>query len=407
MEKATVEEKNEYLNKYNAKYDDKGFATKAIHYGQPPDAFYGSVNVPIHMSSTFAQSDAAVPFFNYDYGRGGNPTREALESCIASLENGKHGLVAGSGLGATFLIVHLLKTGDHILSVDDIYGGTGRYFRQVAVPTYGMEVDFIDMTDLDFVRESIKENTKMVWLETPTNPLLKCFDIQAIAEICKEKNLILVVDNTFMTPYNQKPLDLGADIVVQSVTKYLGGHSDVVMGAIATSNKDLYDKLYFNLYAIGPATSPFDCYLVLRSIKTLGIRMEQIGKNAMACAEFLEKHDKVETVYYPGLPSHKYHEVHKKNATGNAGIVTFILKNGTAEHSRAFLKNIKVFTLAESLGGVESLAECPAIMTHHSVPKEHREKIGIVDGLIRIAVGIEEIDDLIADLQQTLDAIDI
>jgi cystathionine gamma-lyase len=407
MEKATVEQKNEFLKDHNNKYSDKGFSTKAIHVGQPPDNFYGSINMPIHMSSTFAQTDCAQPFFNYDYGRGGNPTREALESCIASLENAKYGLVAGSGLGCTFLITHLLKTGDHILSVDDVYGGTGRYWRQVAVPTYGMEVDFIDMTDLDFVRESIKENTKIVWVETPTNPLLKCFDIKAISEICKEKNVILVVDNTFMTAYNQKPLDLGADIVMQSVTKYLGGHSDVVMGAVCTNNKDIFDKLYFSLYAIGPATSPFDCYLILRSLKTLGIRMEAIGKNAMACAEFLESNDKIERVYYPGLESHPYHEVHKKQSTGNAGIISFIVKGGTLESSSAFLRSLKVFTLAESLGAVESLAECPASMTHHSVPKEHREKIGIVDGLIRIAVGIENIEDLVQDLTQALDKLEV
>ena len=402
MEKATVEEKVEFLAKHNEKYAEKGYSTKAIHIGQPPDSFYGSVNMPIHMSSTFAQTDCSEPYYTFDYGRGGNPTREALESCIASLENGKHGLVAGSGLGCTFLITHLLKTGDHILAVDDVYGGTGRYFRSVAAPTYGMEVDFIDMSDLDFVRENIKENTKLLWVETPTNPLLKCFDIQAISEICKEKNITMVVDNTFMTSYNQKPLDLGADIVVQSVTKYLGGHSDVVMGALVTNDKELYEKLYFNLYAIGPATSPFDCYLVLRSLKTLAIRMEQIGKNALACAEFLEGHEKVERVFYPGLESHPYHEVHKKQATGNAGIISFIIKDGTADSSRTFLKSVKVFTLAESLGGVESLAECPAIMTHASVPKEHREKIGIKDGLIRLAVGIEDSADLIADLDQTL-----
>lgn len=322
MENITVQQKNDHLASHNEKYESKGFCTKAIHVGQPPDSFYGSVNIPIHMSSTYAQTDCATPFYNYDYGRGGNPTREALESVIASLENGKHGLVAGSGLGATMLITHLLKTGDHILLVDDVYGGTGRYFRRIAEPVYGMHSDFIDMADLELVKESFKENTKLLWLETPTNPLLKCFDIKAIAEICKEKDVIFVVDNTFMTPYNQKPLDLGADIVVHSATKYLGGHSDVVMGAIVTNSKDLFDKLYFNLYAIGPATSPMDCYFVLRSLKTLAIRMERINKNALEVAEFLEKSEKVETVYYPMLPSHKYHEIHTKQATGGSGVIS-------------------------------------------------------------------------------------
>lgn len=322
MEKITVEEKNAHLIGHNEKYSTKGFSTKAIHVGQPPDAFYGSVNMPIHMSSTFAQTDCSAPFYNFDYGRGGNPTREALESVIASLENAKYGLVAGSGLAATMLVTHLLKAGDHILAVDDVYGGTGRFFRRIAGPVYGMESSFVDMTDLEFVRNSFQENTKLVWLETPTNPLLKCFDIQAISEICKEKGVIFVVDNTFMTPYNQQPLDLGADIVVHSATKYLGGHSDVVMGAIATNNKDLFDQLYFFLYAIGPATSPMDCYLVLRSLKTLSVRMEQIGKNALAVAQFLENHDKIDMVYYPMLESHKYHEVHKKQAKGGAGIIS-------------------------------------------------------------------------------------
>uniref|UniRef100_A0A7S3N5J4 cystathionine gamma-lyase n=1 Tax=Euplotes harpa TaxID=151035 RepID=A0A7S3N5J4_9SPIT len=405
MEKHTKEEKNAHLSEHNAHYVDAGFSTKAIHVGQPPDSFYGSVNMPIHMSSTYAQIDCAVPFHNYDYGRGGNPTREALESCLASIENGKHALVAGSGLATCMLVIHLLKSGDHVLLVDDVYGGTGRYFRRIAVPTYGMEASFIDMTDLDFVRESIKENTKMIWLETPTNPLLKCFDIAAISEICKEKNILLVVDNTFMTPYNQKPLDLGADIVVHSATKYLGGHSDVVMGAAITNSTELFERLYFFLYAIGPATSPMDCYLMLRSLKTLAIRMEKIDENGLAVAKFLEAHPHVEKVYYPMLESHKYYEVHKKQAKGGAGVISFIIKDGNAESSRTFLKSLHVFTLAESLGGVESLAECPALMTHASVPKEHRDEIGIVDGLIRLAVGIEDLKDLTDDIEHAFKAL--
>ena len=322
MESVTKSMKKDHIDDYNEKYNDKGFSTKAIHVGQPPDAFYGSVNIPVHLTSTYAQKDCADPYYLYDYGRGGNPTRNALESCLASLENGEYGLITSSGLAATMLVTHLLKSGDHVLLVDDVYGGTGRYFRRIAIPTYGMEASFIDMSDLDYVRENIKENTKVIWLETPTNPLLKCFDIQAISEICKEKNVLLVVDNTFMTPYNQQPLNLGADIVVHSATKYIGGHSDIVMGALITNNKDIYDKLYFLLYAIGPIPSPFDCYLACRSLKTLPVRMKQIGENALAWAKFLEGHSKVEKVYYPYLESHPSYEVHKKQAKSGAGVIS-------------------------------------------------------------------------------------
>lgn len=357
MESITKDDKKEYHEKYNEKYEEKGFATRSIHVGQPPEFMYGSVNVPIHMSSTYAQYDCADPYYTFDYGRCGNPTRAALESVVASLENAKYGMVGSSGLAMTFLIVHLLKSGDHILSVDDIYGGTGRYFRRIACPTYGMEVDFIDMTDLELVKSSIKENTRMLWLETPTNPLLKVFDIKAIGEICKEHNLIYVVDNTFMSPYFQKPLDLGADLVIHSASKYFGGHSDIIMGMIMTNNDEYYEKLNFLLYAVGPNSSPFDCYLVLRSCKTLSVRMKQIGENALAVAEFLEKHEKVEKVYYPFLPSHKYYDTHVKQATGGGGVISFIIKNGTTDTSRAFLKSLKIFLLAESLGAVESLAE--------------------------------------------------
>jgi cystathionine gamma-lyase len=242
MDKLTAQDRNEHIVGHNLKYSEKGFDTRAIHMGQPPDAIYGSVNMPIHMSTTYAQTDCATPFYNYDYGRGGNPTREALETVIASLENAKYGLVAGSGLGIVMLITHMLKSGDHILCVDDVYGGTGRYFTKIATPVYNMKTTLIDMTDLDSITDAITEDTKLLWLETPTNPLLKCFDIRAISEICKKHDIIFVVDNTFMTSVNQRPLDHGADIVMQSVTKYMGGHSDVVMGALATNNKDLFDR---------------------------------------------------------------------------------------------------------------------------------------------------------------------
>ena len=327
MENITKDMKQLHIEKYNQKYWDKEFSTRSIHCGQPPDPFFGSVNVPIHMSSTFIKPDWSNPFYKYDYGRMGNPTREALETCLASLENGKYALMTSSGMSAVMLITHLLDAGDHIIAGDDLYGGTVTYFNKIVSKTYGIETTYVDMSDPDLLRESIQDNTKIVFIETPTNPLLKWFDINAISEICKEHNLIFVVDNTFMSPYNQKPLDLGADIVMHSATKYLAGHSDVIMGALITSNKDIYDRLYFLLYALGPIPSPFDCYLVLRSCKTLSVRMKQIGENAMAVAKHLESHPKVEKVYYPGLKSHKDYEVHKKQAKTGAGVIKNQIKS--------------------------------------------------------------------------------
>ena len=373
--------------------------------GQPPDSFYGSINVPIHMSSTFIMNDCDSPYFRYFYSRLGNPTRESLETWIASLESGKYGLATSSGLSAIMLITHLLTSGDHMLICDDVYGGTYTYFSKIATKKYGMEVSFIDMTDLDLLKSSIKDNTKMVLIETPTNPLLKWIDIKAVSEIWQERGLIFVVDNTFMSPYNQRPLELGADIVLHSATKYLGGHADVIMGAIVTNNKDFYDELYFLLYSIGSIPSPFDCYLVLRSLKTLSIRMKQIGDNGLQVAKYLQSHPMVEKVYYPFLETHKYYEVHKKQAKSGAGVISFVIKDGTAETSSAFLKSLKLISLAVSLGGVESLAECPALITHAKVPKEQREKIGIVDGLIRLSVGIEDVDDITSDIEQALDSL--
>lgn len=294
-----------YLDAHNKKYEKTGFATKAIHVGQPPDAFYGSVNMPIHMTSTYAQVDAAVPYYKFDYTRGGNPTREALEHCMASLEGAKYALSTSAGLATNLMVAHMCKSGDHILACDDVYGGTGRYFRTSAVAVYNMQADFVDMTDLKLVEKAIKKNTKVVWLESPTNPLLKVFDIRAIAKICKKKGAVLVVDNTFQSPVFQNPLALGADIVVHSATKYLAGHSDVVMGFLCTNSKELFDKLNFSAFSIGPVPSPFDCYLVMRSLKTLKIRMKAINENALAIAKYLEsRKDKVERVYYPGLKSH-------------------------------------------------------------------------------------------------------
>lgn len=329
------EEKAKFLKTYNEKYDKLGFSTRAIHYGQPPDPFYGSVNMPIHLTSTFAQYDAADPYFKFDYGRVGNPTREALEQCVGSLEGGKHCLAFSAGCACTMIITHLLKSGDHIVCVDDVYGGTGRFFRRIASEIYGMSVDFVDMTNLDNLKKAIKKNTKLVWLETPTNPTLKCIDIQEATKICKKAGVISVVDNTFLSPVFQQPLKLGADIVMHSGTKYLAGHADVVMGFVITNNKEIYDKLFFYGYAIGPVPSPFDCYLVLRSLKTLKIRMEAINNNAQRIAEYLEtRKDVVEKVLYPGLKSHPHYKIAQKQTKGNAGIVTFIIKNGTVEDSR-------------------------------------------------------------------------
>ena len=357
------------------------------------------------MSSTFVMNDWDSPYYKSFYSRFGNPTRESLETCIASLEGGKYGLTTSSGMSAIMLIAHLLDSGDHIILVDDIYGGTYTYFSNIASKKYGMESSFIDLTDLELLKRTIKDNTKMVLIETPTNPLLKWLDIKAISDIWKEKNLIFVVDNTFMSPYNQLPLEHGADIVMHSATKYLGGHADVIMGAIVTNNKDYYDQMNFLLGCIGSIPSPFDCYLVLRSLKTLSIRMKQIGENGLQVAKFLQSHPMVEEVYYPYLETHKYYEVHKKQAKSGAGVISFVIKNGTAETSSTFLKCLKIVALAVSLGGVESLAECPALITHAKVPREQREKIGVVDGLIRLSVGIEGVDDLIADLDQALNSI--
>ena len=397
-----LEGKKKYLDDHEEKYADKGFSTRAIHAGQPPDQFYGSVNTPIHLTSTYAQVDAATPYFEFDYSRCGNPTRASLETQIASLEGGKHALAFSSGLSSNLIICHLLKHGDHVIIGDDVYGGTGRFFRECAEKVYGMEVTFLDTSDLSKLEGAIKENTKLVWLESPTNPLLKVTDIAAVAEITKPKDILLVVDNTFQTPYFQQPLSLGADIVVHSGTKYLAGHSDVVIGFAIMNNTEVYQKMFYLTYSIGPVPGPFDCYLVQRSLKTLAIRMEAINKNAQHIAEWLETQDKIERVLYPGLESHPQYELAKKQTKGNGGIVTFFLKSDNVEEARTFLKSLKIFIFAESLGGVESLAEHPALMTHASVPKEHREEIGIKDGLIRIAVGIENVEDLKADIEQAL-----
>jgi cystathionine gamma-lyase len=380
------------------------FVTKAIHVGEEPDFREGSsgdVVVPIHLSTTFARKDVEEPTGGYEYSRTDNPTRHALEKKLAALENAKFGLAFASGLAAeATLLLSLLKSGDHVIACEDLYGGTRRLFNDV-FQNFGLEFTWVDATNTENIEKAIKDNSKLFWMETPTNPLMKLCDIAAIAEIAKKRNIITVIDNTFMSPYFQKPLDLGADVVVHSTTKYLGGHSDVVGGAIMLSNEKLYDKIKFNQNAIGAVPSPFDCYLVVRGMKTLPLRMERHDDNAQRVAEFLASHPKVKKVYYPGLPSYPQHTLAKKQMSGFGGMLSFEMK-GTVEDAKDFLRRVKVFALADSLGGVESLIGHPASMSHGSVPESERKRIGITDTLIRVSVGTENIEDLIADLEQAL-----
>ncbi|CCO25657.1 cystathionine gamma-lyase [Caenorhabditis elegans] len=354
------------------------------------------------MSTTYKQDNPGEPK-RYDYARGGNPTRDVLQKNLAALEGAKHCQAFSSGLAASSAVINLLNHGDHIVCSDDVYGGTIRYIRQIAVKKYGMEVDSVDLTDVQNLEKAIKPNTKMVWFESPSNPLLKVVDIAAVVQTAKRANpeIVVVVDNTFMTPYFQRPLSLGADIAVHSITKYINGHSDIIMGAAITNNDEFQQHLHFMQRAIGGVPSPFDCFLVNRGLKTLHVRMKAHFENALAIAKFLEAHDCIESVLYPALPSHPQHTVHVKQTKGMSGMISFYLK-GELCQSRAFLSALKVFTLAESLGGCESLAELPSIMTHASVPSATRAELGITDNLIRISVGIEDLDDLIADLDQAL-----
>lgn len=372
------------------------FGTKAIHAGQEPCPVTGAIITPIYQTSTFVQ-EAPGQHKGYEYSRTGNPTRTALEKNIAALEEGKHGLAYSSGLASIDNIINLLKKGDHVISCDDVYGGTFRLFERVK-KKFGLEFDWIDMTNIENLKKAIKKNTKLIWIETPTNPLLKLIDIKAVVEAAKQYGILTVVDNTFMSPYFQKPLLLGADIVVHSTTKYLNGHSDVIGGALVTSDGKFFEELKFLQNAIGAVPSPFDCWLVLRGIKTLHLRMKQHEKNAKKIAEYLSNHPKVKKVVYPGLESHPQHELAKKQMSGFGGMVSFEIK-GNLEDAKNFLKKTKIFSLAESLGGVESLIEHPAIMTHASLPKDVRERLGISDSLIRLSAGIEDVDDLIDDLE--------
>ena len=377
------------------------FDTLCIHGGQSPDPISGAVMTPIVLSSTFAQTGPGE-HKGWDYSRAGNPTRDTLEACLASLEGGTHAITYGSGCAATTSILLLLKSGDHVLVGDDVYGGTFRIFDKV-MKQFGISSTFTDLTDMARVREAVRPNTRMIWIETPTNPLLKIFDIAALAAVAKEKNVWLAVDNTFATPALQQPLALGATMVVHSSTKYLNGHSDLVSGAVITRDAELAERLHFVQKAVGAVPSPFDCYLLLRGLKTLHVRMRQHVASAQHLAGWLETHPQVHRVIYPGLESHPGHALAKKQMKAPGGIVSVDIKGGIAG-SQAFLEALRVFTCAESLGGVESLADHPALMTHASLDAAARLALGIGDGLVRLSVGIEDREDLQEDLAQALAA---
>ena len=377
------------------------FNTKVIHGGQQHEPHTGSVNVPVFLTSTFAQRSPGELKSGYEYSRAANPTRQALEDALASIENGARGLAFGSGLAAIDAVLKFLNPGDEVIAVDDLYGGTYRLFTKL-FSKYQLKFTFINFDDANNISEYITEKTKLIWLETPTNPLMKLVDIKAVCDLVKGKNILVAVDNTFATPYIQRPLDLGADIVMHSATKYLGGHSDVVAGALITKTKELGEQLHFIQFASGGILGPHDSYLVLRGIKTLALRMQRHSENGQKVAEFLQNHPKVKEVIYPGLDSHPQRELAKNQMNGFGGMVTFTFKSGKKEDSISFLEKLKVFTLAESLGGVESLANHPAMMTHASIPAEKRAEIGITDDLVRLSVGIEDAEDLIADLENSL-----
>lgn len=379
------------------------FNTKVIHGGQHHDPSTGAVMPPVYQTSTFVQNSPGQPVNpDYEYSRAANPTRSALENALASIENGARGLAFSSGLAATDCLLRMFKAGDEIIAMDDLYGGTYRLFTRLYKDS-GIKFHFVDMNDLEKFQSLINENTKLVWVETPTNPLMKLADIAEIAKITKSKKILFAVDNTFATPYLQKPLDLGADIVMHSATKYLGGHSDVIAGALIMKDAALGDELHFKQFATGATLGPMDSFLVLRGIKTLHLRVQRHCENGMKVAEFLENHPLVEKVYYPGLPNHPFHEIAKKQMSGFGGMVSFTFKSGLKADAIKFLENLKVFTLAESLGGVESLANHPALMTHASIPEDKRLEVGITDDLVRLSTGVEDIEDLLADLVQAFE----
>ena len=381
------------------------FNTKVIHGGQEHDPSTGAVMPPIYQTSTYAQSSPGE-HKGYEYSRTANPTRTALESSFASIENGNYGLAFGSGLAATDAVIKLLKPGDEVISTNDLYGGTYRIFTKI-FEKFGIKFHFIGMENADNIEKYINSKTKMIWVETPTNPMLNIIDIKATAKIAKEHKLLLAVDNTFATPYLQLPLDLGADIVMHSATKYLGGHSDVVMGALIVKEKNLAEKLYFIQNASGAICGPMDSFLVLRGIKTLHLRMQRHCENGRAIAMYLDKHPKIGKVYWPGFENHPNHHIAKDQMFDFGGMVSFTIKGNNYDNAIKVLENLKVFTLAESLGGVESLSGHPASMTHASIPKEEREKTGVIDSLIRLSVGVESEKDLLNDLENALNSISI
>jgi len=374
------------------------FNTKTIHAGQEPEKTSGAVMPPIFQTSTYAQKAPNI-HQGYDYARVGNPTRTALEKLIAGLEGAKEAACFSSGVAAMDALIKMFRPGDHIISTDDLYGGSYRLFTSVFQP-YGVKFSFVDMTDINNIEQEITPNTKMIWIETPTNPLVRVVDIEAITDLAKNHSILTVVDNTFASPYLQRPLEMGADAVLHSATKYLGGHSDVIHGAVASSNAKILENLRFQVNACGAVPGPMDCYLTLRGIKTLSVRVQRSVDNAKKIAAFLNQHDKVAEVLYPGLESHPQHELAKRQMDDFGAMLSFTLKDDSIEAANKFMSNTRIFTLAESLGGVESLISHPASMTHGSIPKEQREKTGLKDSLIRISVGIEDVDDLIQDLEQ-------
>ena len=376
------------------------FGTKAIHAGLEPDTATGAIMTPIYQTSTYVQ-DGIGNHKGFEYSRTGNPTRNALESNLAAIENGKYGACFGSGLAAIDCVIKMLNPGDEVISTNDLYGGSYRIFKTI-FEKYGIKFHFVDMLDIQNISDAVNDKTKLIWVETPTNPMMNIIDIEAVSEIAKSNHAILAVDNTFATPYLQNPLDLGADIVMHSVTKYLGGHSDVVMGALVCNDDKLADEMYRIQNSSGAVTAPMDSFLVLRGIKTLHVRLQRHCENGEKIARWLDNHSKVDKVYWPGFESHINHEVAKRQMRGFGGMISFTLKGNQIEDAKHIVKNTHLFALAESLGGVESLIGHPATMTHASIPKEEREKSGVVDSLIRLSVGIEDADDLISDLDKAM-----
>ena len=405
MDRKQIQEAHEkYYPEYDAKFKDMKIETQCIHTGQNPDWTFGSVNVPIFATSTFELPKAGEPMGKWCYSRLNNPTKLALERLLAQIEGGKNCLVFSSGLAAVTATVELIKPGEEIISINDLYGGTQNNFRDIMIKQHGVKITFFDFKDLSKFKGLLNPQVKMIYLESPTNPNLTVVDVAEVVKITKEfnKDILIAVDNTFLSPYNFKPLEHGVDICVESCTKYINGHSDVIMGAVITKSDELYEKLHNYQIFAGTIPSAFDCFLCIRGLKTLSLRVERINYNGLKVAEFLSKHKNVEKVMYPGLETDPFHAIAKKYYKGCGGIVTFILKGGI-EKSKEFLKKVKVFHCAVSLGSVESLAEHPATMTHQCIPAEVRKQLGIDDGLIRLAVGIEHIDDILADLTQALE----